>query len=63
MKSAMKNNEGSIFIKWVLMFKCTITKLTVEAKLLMEELKVDTVKNWNSIERIDTVHIDLRIIM
>ena len=63
MKSAMKNNEGSIFIKWVLMFKCTITKLTVEAKLLMEELKVDTVKNWNSVERIDTVHIDLRIIM
>lgn len=48
---------------WVLMFKCTITKWTVEAKLLMEELKVDTVKNWNSVERIDTVHIDLRIIM
>ena len=48
---------------WVLMFKCTINKLTVEVKLLMEELKVDTVKNWNSVERIDTVHIDLRIIM
>ena len=45
MKSAIKNNGGSIFIKLSFNVQMYYYQVNSEAKLLMEELKVDTVKN------------------